>query len=164
MILLKVEVEQLRDLGGKFTKFSNVRIVEIRRDELRSLGKRIVKIVQDEAPADLRKLRKSVGYRTEGGKNTLTLTVYVGTKYASYVMGGTRPHWAPIAPLKGWAARHGINVYALQHTIAVKGTRPNQFQVRAFARSQGDINTTSGRIALRVANELNAFVPVREYD
>lgn len=43
--------------------------------------------------------------------------------YASFVAEGTKPHWAPIKALRPWAEEKGINVYALQWSIARKGTR-----------------------------------------
>lgn len=51
--------------------------------------------------------------------------VFVDNPTAIYVARGTRPHWAPVGALIGWAARHGMNPYALQRSIAKRGTRPN---------------------------------------
>jgi hypothetical protein len=40
---------------------------------------------------------------------------------------GSRPHWAPLAPLEAWAARHGMPGAggAIQRKIAAVGTKPN---------------------------------------
>lgn len=152
----------------------DTRILEIRREEMRQLGQSVVVVMRQEAPKDIRRMERSIAFRTDisrGGRGEIRLTVYVGAPYAKYVMSGTRPHWAPARALQGWASRHGINVYALQQSIAKRGTSvraldrygtyANQFHVRAFAKSQPEIDETARRIARRVVNELNAFVPGR---
>ena len=60
-------------------------------------------------------------------------------KYADYVEFGTRPHFPPVEAITPWANMHGINPYALAHSIAKHGTRPHPFldrtvsEVRPFA-------------------------------
>lgn len=61
------------------------------------------------------------------------------TKYAIYVHQGTSPHWVPIAALAPWARRHGINPYAVQRSIAKKGTKANPFMDRAAVESQDGV-------------------------
>lgn len=50
--------------------------------------------------------------------------------YAEPVEEGSVPHWPPIDPLRGWARRvlgDEQAAYAVQHTIAEKGTDPQPF-------------------------------------
>ena len=49
----------------------------------------------------------------------------VGTNknYSIYLEKGTRPHWVGIEKLERWAQQKGINVYAIQKSIAQKGTK-----------------------------------------
>lgn len=51
--------------------------------------------------------------------------------YAIYLHQGTRPHWVPISKIGPWAKRHGLNPYAVQRSIAKKGTKANPFMDRA---------------------------------
>ena len=52
-------------------------------------------------------------------------TGQVGTNlnYAPAVEKGSKRHWPPIGPLKRWAAQRGLNPYAVQRSIAAKGTK-----------------------------------------
>lgn len=57
--------------------------------------------------------------------------IYPTAKHRMFVRMGTRPHWAPIGPLKAWAAvklgDEGLG-YAVQRSIAKEGT--SVFQLR----------------------------------
>lgn len=100
--------------------------------------------------ADLVKSIKSLvhkevnGFKLEFGSNV---------QHAIFVHEGTKPHWAPIAPLKAWALkkfegtvdeRIGI-AYAVRQKIAKKGTKARPFlgvALRAHEQKiQGRINT-----------------------
>lgn len=73
-------------------------------------------------------LRNTVGYKFV--PETLTSEIKPSAPYSDAVETGTRPHWISAkagSPLEQWAAMKGINVYALQHSIAVKGTQPHPF-------------------------------------
>ena len=67
------------------------------------------------------------------------VTYIVGTplRYAASVEFGSVPHWAPIGPLKQWAKRklgdEGA-AYAVQKTIAKKGTKPQPFLRPAYKK------------------------------
>lgn len=170
-VQLKVKTEGLRDLAGHFAKLADKDLVNIRREELRELGKQIVVQMREEAPKDTGRLQQSIGYRTDLDQHGMTLTVYVGADYAKYVQSGTRPHWVPAAALEGWAARHGINVFALQKSIATRGTSvraldkygtfANAFHERALAKSRDDIDVTARRIGQRVAEAVTKWVAPR---
>lgn len=56
--------------------------------------------------------------------------------YIRYPNYGTRPHWAPIGPLRLWAARKFGNeriAYAVQHKIAREGQRAQRFVEYTYA-------------------------------
>lgn len=57
----------------------------------------------------------------------------VGSKvnYGPALEHGTRPHWVPIIALERWAKQRGINPYAVQHSIAKKGTEPHPWLIPA---------------------------------
>jgi HK97 gp10 family phage protein len=61
---------------------------------------------------------------------TATVAVEPTADYAEYVEKGTSPHWVsvkPGTPLYRWATQKAISPYALQRSIARKGTKPHPF-------------------------------------
>jgi hypothetical protein len=58
---------------------------------------------------------------------SLSASVGPTANYAAPVEYGSKPHWAPIEPLKAWAALKGMNPYALRWSIAQKGTLPHPY-------------------------------------
>lgn len=58
-----------------------------------------------------------------------------GNVYARFVEEGTKPHWAPIAALRRWATQRGLNPYAVQASIARKGTKAHPFFVPALKKN-----------------------------
>ena len=96
----------------------------------RSIKKSIILLQRyaiQEAPTDQGRLRND--FHTELKKSFGRL--FNPTRYAIYVHEWTRPHFAPIDKLQGWADRHGIPVGALRRSIARKGTKANPFMDRA---------------------------------
>jgi hypothetical protein len=79
----------------------------------------------DRAPEDLGRLKKSHVAKVDPRTMPLWGQVRVDEETGIYVHQGTKPHWAPVKALRGWALRHGIDPFALQRSIAKKGTRPN---------------------------------------
>lgn len=93
-------------------------------------GGEVAKAVAAEAPRDTEKLAKSFEFvwtSPTGGQ------VVSREKYAQFVELGTKPHWPPIDALRGWAARHGINPYAVQWKIGTFGTDPTHFMQKGMA-------------------------------
>ena len=76
------------------------------------------------------RLRSSI--RAAYYRNHLASEVGTDVEYAPYVEFGSRPHWAPIAPLRRWAEKHGISPFAVQLSIARKGTPAQPFLFPAF--------------------------------
>ena len=72
-----------------------------------------------------RRLRESHVFEIESGPTPLWVEVRPESPYAAAVHEGSRPHWAPIAALRPWAEAKGINPYAVQRSIARKGTKPH---------------------------------------
>ncbi len=57
--------------------------------------------------------------------------------HAAAVAFGARPHWPPIGPVRLWAAvKLGDEdlAYPIQHSIAARGTLPNDYQRRTSRR------------------------------
>ena len=69
---------------------------------------------------------------------------------------GSRPHWTSVRNLEGWAYRHGINPYALQRSIAEKGTRPNPFVERAQREMRMVLPPGMRRVAQKVGQNWEA--------
>jgi hypothetical protein len=62
--------------------------------------------------------------------------------YAAAVEFGTRPHWAPIGPLKLWAKRmlgDEEAAYRVRWAIARRGTRPQRFFARGVEAATGRV-------------------------
>lgn len=69
----------------------------------------------------------------EEEEQKLRVLVYPTAKHRMYVRMGTRPHWAPIGPLKRWAAvKLGDEnaAYPVQRSIAEHGTSMYQMRKR----------------------------------
>lgn len=72
-------------------------------------------------------LRRTIHYVFRG---TGEVAIEPQAKYAEPVEKGTRPHWVsvkPGTPLYRWATQKAINPYAVQKSIAKKGTMPHPF-------------------------------------
>lgn len=89
-------------------------------------------------------LRRAIKYRIDPGNLSATIGPDVG--YAEAVEKGTRPHWTSVKPgtsLYKWAKHKGISPYAVQRSIAKKGTKPRPFVGPTFttvkSRVEGDI-------------------------
>lgn len=81
-------------------------------------------------------------------------TLFSGTEYASAVHNGTRPHFVPIEDLKKWAIKKGINAYAVQKSIAKKGTRPNKFLDRAVKANESKMDKDLQDAITNIINEV----------
>lgn len=73
-------------------------------------------------------LRKSNKY--EVNQSAMTAEIGPTAKYANPVEYGSRPRWVSVAEgssLREWANAKGINPYAVQRSIAKKGTKAHPF-------------------------------------
>lgn len=64
---------------------------------------------------------------------------FPGSVYGVYVEKGSKPHWVPIAALKRWADQRGISPYAVQKSIARKGTKAHPFMRPAYENNRSFI-------------------------
>jgi hypothetical protein len=70
--------------------------------------------------------RRSIQYRFTPG--LLQAEIFPSASYADDLERGTGPHWVSVSPgssLRRWAQMKGINPYAVQNSIAKRGTRPH---------------------------------------
>jgi len=142
-----VDASELEALGEHFVSLEDT-IRGIIYDNIKDL----TELARDLSKAELEDVRY-----TGALENSLTVTVsksnlmgaaYPTAAHAIYVRTGTRPHWAPIGPLKRWAAaklgdekaaypvqrsiaQHGTSVWQLY----TRGTKANPWPVRVIERS-----------------------------
>lgn len=161
--LLDIQVTGLRDVIGRFSRFEQP-LLDIRRDELRGMGRRYVKVLQEEAPKDTGTLQKGISFDTYVSKPNVELRIVSKAAHTMYVLRGTRPHSAPWSALQGWADRHGIPVYLVWRSIKLHGTSvgsqrkygsmANRFQARAEDKMGDETGATARRIGQRTAQWL----------
>ena len=99
------------------------------------------------------------------GRSARELLGVVSTplEYAEPVELGTRPHWAPIAPLVRWSEKilglHGAEAkqaaYAIRGAIAKRGTRPRLMFRRGLAASLPKLEQMFDRMGFQIAVELS---------
>lgn len=70
--------------------------------------------------------------------NRLTATIYPRARYADFLETGTRPHWTSIQNIEGYARFRGLNPYALQRSIARKGTKAHPFLDKTYRKARND--------------------------
>jgi hypothetical protein len=88
--------------------------------------------------------RRSVQYRMNPA--ALEVEIKPTVNYAVPLEKGARPHWTSVrqgTPLRKWADAKGINPWAVQNSIATKGTKGQHVVKKTFAtmkpRVEGDI-------------------------
>lgn len=125
--------------------------VDLQAEAVRQVG-----LVAPYPPVDTGAMRRSflVSPTPDGAVVENTAPQAVWMEY------GTRPHWAPIAPLLAWATRkaRGGNirsVYALakgaQKSIAARGTAPRHFWQATLALAPAIIDTRVREALARVS-------------
>lgn len=82
------------------------------------------------APVDRGDLKNKITYEVD--PSTMPRYARIGTNlhYAPYQELGTKPFWAPKAPIAAWASRKGIpqaSVYLIRRKIARVGIKPKKF-------------------------------------
>lgn len=161
--LLDIKVSGLRDVVGRFSRFEQP-LLDIRRNELRDLGRRYVKVLQEEAPKDTGRLQRGITFDTYVKPPSVELRIVSKESYTVYVLRGTRPHSAPWSALQGWADRHGIPVFLVWRSIKLHGTSvdsqrrygsmANRFQARAESKMGTSVDITARHIGQRTAQWL----------
>ena len=79
------------------------------------------------APVDMGELKADIISTVIERKHSISGDVLSAAPYSAYVEFGARPHWTSVKNLEGWADRHGISPYAVQYSIAKKGTPAQPF-------------------------------------
>lgn len=91
------------------------------------------------APIDTGRLRNSIGIESP---NASTRRVGPSVEYGAAVEFGSKPHYAPLNPLWGWAKRHGgIDPFALRESIASWGTEAQPYMQPAADETETYIST-----------------------
>ena len=62
----------------------------------------------------------------------LSAIIYPRARYADFIETGTRPHWTSIQNIEGWARFRGLNPYAVQRSIARKGTKAHPYLNKTY--------------------------------
>lgn len=81
--------------------------------------------------------RRSIKYRLD--RTNLSAEIYPDSPHAEALEKGTRPHWTSVkegTPLRQWADHKGINPWAVQASIAKKGTKAHPFVRPTFSSAQ----------------------------
>lgn len=93
------------------------------------LTSELVKVeMRKRAPDAFGNLRDSIGYKIT--PTTLVSEIKPDAPYGDAVETGSKPHWTSAkagSPLEQWALFRGINPYAVQHSIAIKGTKAHPY-------------------------------------
>lgn len=147
---IKIQIKGLKELRTVFKKSP-----EIVRDQLQraitlstALVSRKAKL---EAPVGVSgHLKSRIRIRISPFRGIIEPTV----KYGLYVHKGTRPHWTGVGNLRKWAKRKGINPYALQKSIAKKGTKANPFMKRAAKKSESKVQAIFQRAINNITKQL----------
>jgi hypothetical protein len=114
---------------------SDSALTDVVAKEMRAIGMRegerlISKVIDFKGINDQGDLKGSINTKVDQDGNTIRMEVGPDAEHAPYVQSGTRPHWAPIGPLKAWARRKvgdaGFGYY-VQKKIAREGTDPQDF-------------------------------------
>ncbi|WP_151531510.1 HK97 gp10 family phage protein [Rhodococcus erythropolis] len=111
------------------------KMLEIAPERVRTRLKRVLNVVAVETQREMR-IKAQVGVsgdlRQSIKQEVTGTTAIVGptAKYAEAVENGSRPHWTSVKPdtsLYKWAKAKGISPYAVQRSIAYKGTKAHPF-------------------------------------
>ncbi len=97
-------------------------------EQLTSVSELVAAEMKRRAPDAFGKLRDSIGFKVV--PEALTSEIKPTAEYGDAAETGSKPHWIsvkPGTPLEQWALFRGINPYALQHSIASKGTKPHPY-------------------------------------
>jgi hypothetical protein len=84
--------------------------------------------------------RRSINYKT--GNLSAEISSNLDPRRIAALEKGSRPHWTsarPGSPLHKWATHKGINPYAVQKSIAAKGTKAHPFIKPTFQKMRGPV-------------------------
>lgn len=117
------------------------------------------KTMQNKAPEGVggdKGLRGSI--EVEINKPLLTAKIQPTARYADAVEKGSKPHWVSAkegSPLERWAELKGLNVYAVQRSIAKKGTKAHPYIEPTYREIEPIVPVKFGLAISAFVNEVN---------
>jgi len=96
-------------------------------DTLNKIGKEIIKAMQKDIADSSGHLSKSFKFQVSRGNYLSYSLEFEMLKYGVYLDKGTNPHMPPVNSLRKWAAKKGLNVWAVAMSIKKYGTKPHPF-------------------------------------
>lgn len=100
-------------------------------------------------------LRRGIRYYF---KDSETVAVEPVASYATSVEKGSAPHWVSAkagTSLWRWATQKGIPVYAVQRSIAKKGTKAHPFMQPTYEQAQPEVQRIFDNGIMALATRLN---------
>jgi hypothetical protein len=145
--LVNVEIIGARDVKGRFQR-ATAEVQIAQREEMRELGRAVVKAVQAEAPVRTGRLKRGITMKTAQSGNQTRVTISSAAKYTDWVINGRRG----FGPKKARALRFepGPPGSGFIYRKWVGPSRPNPFVRRALGTLNGEPERTAGRIATRI--------------
>ncbi len=100
-------------------------------DQLTTISAKVAEAMREKVSVGVTgNLKRSIAFTIV--PEALTSVIKPAEPYADFVELGTRPHVPPIDALTPWAEMHGINPWALQRSIAKKGTMPHPYIIPTY--------------------------------
>lgn len=134
-------------MRGRFAR-ATAEVTRARREEMREMGRRVVKALQDEAPVRTGRLRKGIGFKTYESGRELEIRVTSEAPYTEYVIRGRGPveakhakalRFEPGPPGSGFIFRRRVGP-----------AKANPFQARAMSKIEREPSYTARQISRRV--------------
>ncbi len=124
MIIVTTQIENPDLLINKFRRFPQ-ETRQVVDANFQTLGIKVINIMQRKLQVARATGREQGSVSAEYDPGQMTLEVGPTAEHAKYTFYGTRPHWAPIQPLKEWAnLRFGDEsiAYKVRWSIHLYGT------------------------------------------
>ena len=144
---LDIKIEGYRDVLGRFAR-ATTEVTTARRDEMRTLGRRVMAALQDEAPVRTGRLKKGIRFNTRESGREVTVRVTSEAWYTDLVIHGRGPvvaihakalRFEPGPPGSGFIFRKRVGP-----------SKPNPFHRRAFAKLGDEPRLAAARISRRI--------------
>lgn len=145
--LFEVQIVGARDIQGRFQRASN-ELKAAQRDEMRDMGRTIVRVLQEEAPVRTGRLRRGIRFRTYQRLKDTELRITSEAPYTELVIRGRGPVVAKRA--KALRFEPGPPGSGFIFRKRVGPAKANPFQKRAFAKLQDEPMRAARRIAGRI--------------
>ena len=162
MIAYEVEVRNLSEQINKLGRYDQI-VNKRLREGMTSSVQTIERNAKMEAPVGVSgELRAKITHRVEGFGQEIKGIAGSYANYAVYVETGTRPHWAPIEPLKLWVQRKfgasgkeiSAIAHAVQRAIARRGTKAQPYMKKGYNRSKSDIRKFFRRALGKIVDDI----------